>query len=196
MVKSGLLRPKRVFHRCNPSGTCATCFVLAGAQRPFAVHPILTLLEFGKICEPCPRTFGLQSCGENATVHLHVLGRLLLQMPFSRSFYSVLEHSQNLAPLWGRGYKPEVMDQGFCGYLEESQPPKVHPPRGVHVSKFPEHRKMPGTPTPNTRQKYEQTSDDYGQYCWKTRENRQFAAMFLFMFLPCMWGLGFRNDSP
>ena len=42
--------------------------------------------------------------------------------------------------------------------------------------------------SPQTRQKYEQKSDKIG----KTSRNQQFSAIFLFIFLPCMWGVAKR----
>ena len=38
--------------------------------------------------------------------------------------------------------------------------------------------------------------DKYGPKCFKTRQARQSRSHVFVDFLPCMWGLGFQNDSP
>ena len=55
---------------------------------------------------------------------------------------------------------------------------------------------MPGTPTSPTRQKYEQKCNKICLKSLKKRENRQFSAIFLFIFLPCRWGLESSKTIP
>ena len=50
---------------------------------------------------------------------------------------------------------------------------------------------------PHTRRKYEQKSArNMAQNASKQGKLDSLAAIYLFIFLPCMWGLGFQNDSP
>ena len=51
--------------------------------------------------------------------------------------------------------------------------------------------------SPHTRQKYEQKSgQNMTPDASKQGKLDSFGPIFLFIFLPCMWGLGFQNDSP
>ena len=50
---------------------------------------------------------------------------------------------------------------------------------------------------PHTRQKYEQTSgQNMAPNASKQGKFDSLGAIFLFIFLPCMWGLGLQKESP
>ena len=50
---------------------------------------------------------------------------------------------------------------------------------------------------PHTRQKYEQTSGhNMTPHASKQGKFGSLGAVFLFIFLPCVWGLGFQKESP
>ena len=59
-------------------------------------------------------------------------------------------------------------------------------------------QKRAGDPRPpHTRQEYEQKSgQNMTQNASKQGKLDSFGAIFLFIVLPCMWGLGLPNDSP